>query len=413
MSKKLQALSLFFLSLILLWFAGYKTTSPQKGLSKTATQRRALSPKAPQFLIQAQDAFGQKLYNAALILADSAESYAPNLADVFFLRGLIYTEVRRYDEAEAAYKKVLALDPRYQGAWINLGSTVMRQGDSRKALTYYHKELQHYPTAATYHQIGRVYTKLGKLDSARYAFQKSIAVDSAFATAYLRLAELYKQEGDLTQALQWARQGLQREPENLNYRYFIGALLVLNNQLPEAVTELEAVIKARPWHYWANYNLGQALVRLGRHEEGKRYLSKAESLQAELKNIQDWENLVENNPDQLMLWVNYGEALHRAGRMDEAIEAFQVALAIEPRFMALENNLAILYIMRGDTAKAVAHYQSILQRQPALSEAWLNLGVVYARGGKFEAARKAWENVLKYAPNDSTAKAYLAKLPRS
>jgi len=407
-----SAFVILLLTMSAFWLLFDFQSAPQKP-SRTVGQRRAANPKAPQFLIQAQDAFGQKLYNAALMLADSAESYAPNLADVYFLRGLIYTEVRRYGEAETAYKKVLALDPRYQGAWINLGSTVMRQGDSRKALAYYHKELQHYPTAATYHQIGRVYTKLGKLDSARYAFQNSIAADSAFATAYLRMAELDKQEGDLKQALQWARQGLQREPENLNYRYFIGSLLVLNNQLPEAVTELEAVIKTRPWHYWANYNLGQALVRLGRDEEGKRYLAKAESLQAELKNIQDWENLVENNPDQLMLWVNYGEALRRAGRVDEAIEAFQVALAIEPRFMALENNLAILYMIRGDTAKTVAHYQSILQRQPELSDAWLNLGVVYARGGKFEAARKAWENVLKYTPNDSTAKAYLAKLPRS
>jgi tetratricopeptide (TPR) repeat protein len=179
------------------------------------------------------------------------------------------------------------------------------------------------------------------------------------------------------------------------------------------VAELEAVIKERPWHYWANYNLGQALVRLRRDDEGKRYLAKAESLQVELKNIQDWENLVENNPDQLMLWVNYGEALRRAGRMDEAIEAFQIALSIEPRFVALENNLAILYMMRGDTAKAVAHYNAILQQHPTLSDVWLNLGVVYAKSGKYEAARKSWENVLKYAPDDPTAKAYLAKLPRS
>jgi len=407
-----SAFVILLLAISAFWFLSDFRAEPQKN-SRTTSQRRAANPKAPQFLIQAQDAFSQKLYNAALILADSAEAYAPNLADVYFLRGLIYTEVRRYNEAATAYQKVLAFDPRYQGAWINLGSTVMRQGDSRKALEYYHNELKYYPTAATYHQIGRVYTKLGKLDSARYAFHNSIAADSSFSTAYLRLAELYKQEGDLDKALQWARQGLQREPENLNYRYFIGSLLVLHNQLPDAVTELEAVIKARPWHYWANYNLGQALVRLGRDEEGKRYLSKAESLQAELKNIQDWENLVENNPDQLMLWVNYGEALNRAGRVDEAIEAFQVALALEPRFMALENNLAILFMMRGDTAKAVAHYRSILQRQPALSDAWLNLGVVYARGGKIEAAREAWKNVLKYAPNDSTAKAYLAKLPRS
>ncbi|MCI0698989.1 tetratricopeptide repeat protein [candidate division KSB1 bacterium] len=172
-----------------------------------------------------------------------------------------------------------------------------------------------------------------------------------------------------------------------------------------------ALLLADSAEYWANYNLGQALVRLGQQGEGKRYLAKAESLQAELKNIQDWENLVENNPDQLMLWVNYGESLRRAGRVDEAIEAFQVALSIEPRFVALRNNLAILYMMRGDTAAALYSYKAILELHPSLPDVWLNLGVFYAKCGKMEEARKAWENVLKYAPKDSTAKAYLAKLP--
>ncbi|MDZ7360058.1 MAG: tetratricopeptide repeat protein [candidate division KSB1 bacterium] len=412
--KKKLAYTILVLTMGAYWLlaAVCQSENGQHVFNKTAAQRRTVNPKAPHFLIQAQDAFTQKIYNAALMLADSAEHYAPNLADVPFLRGLIYTELRRYHEAEAAYKKVLALDPYYQGAWLNMGSAVMRQGDSRKAMAYYHKELKHYPTAATYHQIGRVYAKLGNLDSARYAYEKSIAADSSFETAYFRLAELYKQEGDLAKALAYAREGLKRQPDNLNYRYFLGSLLVLSHHLPEAVTELEAVVKARPWHYWANYNLGQAFVRLGREAEGKRYLAKAESLQVELKNIQDWENLVENNPDQLMLWVNYGEALRRAGRFDEAIEAFQIALSIEPRFAPLENNLAILHVMRGDTAKAVLHYQSILQRFPNLTDVWLNLGVVYAKSGKFGEARKAWENALKYAPDDSTAKAYLAKLPR-
>jgi tetratricopeptide (TPR) repeat protein len=122
---------------------------------------------------------------------------------------------------------------------------------------------------------------LGKADSAQYAYQQAIRVDSTFATAYLRLAELHKEKGELETALAYARRGLSLEPDNLNYRYFLGSLLVLHGQPQEAVDHLETVVKERPWHYWANYNLGQALVRLGRQEEGKRYLAKAESLQEE------------------------------------------------------------------------------------------------------------------------------------
>ncbi|MEK7728591.1 MAG: tetratricopeptide repeat protein [candidate division KSB1 bacterium] len=399
--------ALFFALCLIL---GCQSTSEQQ--SQAEEQRRVANPRAPKFLIQAQDALSYRAFAAALALTDSAEHYAPQLADVFFLRGVIHTEMRRYDLAEAAYQKVLALDPFYKGAWLNLGSVALRAGESRKALQCYQKEMANYPGAAALHQMGRVYAKLGKPDSARFVYEQALKSDSAFTTAYLRLAELYKEEGELDQALKYARRGLQLEPDNLNYQYFIGALLVSRGDLPEAVAQLENVVRKRPWHYWANYNLGQAFVRMNRPAEGKSYLAKAESLQVELKNIQDWENLVENNPDQLMLWVNYGEALRRAGRWEEAREAFQVALSIEPRFMALENNLANLYILTGDTAKAIFHYESIVARAPMLTEAWLNLGVAHANAKHFEQARAAWENALKQAPEDSTVKVYLAKLPK-
>lgn len=386
--------------------------SKQEEQSRTQQTRREADPKAPRFLIQAQDALSQRVFTAALALVDSAEFYAPQLADAPFLRGLIHTEMRRYDLAEEDYKKVLALDPFYQGAWLNLGSTALRAGDARKALACYEKELANYPGAPALHQIGRVYSRLGKPDSARYVYEQALKADSTFTTAYLRLAEFYKDEGDLQNALVYARRGLQLEPANLNYQYFLGALLVSSGDLPEAVAQLEAVVQKRPWHYWANYNLGQAFVRMNRAREGRRYLAKAESLQVELKNIQDWENLVENNPDQLMLWVNYGEALRRADRLEEAIEAFQIALALEPRFVALENNLANLFIMSGDTTKAIIHYKSILARAPMLAEVWLNLGAAYANSKRFDQARETWENALKEAPGDSTIKAYLAKLPK-
>lgn len=211
----------------------------KKQQSQTEEQRRAANPLAPQFLIQAQDALSYRAFAAALALTDSAEHYAPELADVFFLRGVIQTEMRRYDLAEAAYRRVLALDPFYKGAWLNLGSVALRAGESRKALRCYEKEMANYPSAAALHQMGRVYAKLGKPDSARIVYEQALSADSSFTTAYLRLAELYKEEGELDKALAYARRGLSLEPDNLNYQYFIGALLFSRGDLSAAVTQLE------------------------------------------------------------------------------------------------------------------------------------------------------------------------------
>jgi len=404
---------MFMMTALLLTVYSFSAcTSNQNEQSITAKKRKAADPVAVRYLIQAQDAFRQKAFNAALMLVDSAEYHAPDLADIHFLRGRIFSELMRYDKAEAAYRKVLSLDPDYQGVWLNLGSTAFRRGNIRQALQLYQKEQQAHPSAAAMHQIGRVYAKLGKTDSARYAYEQAIGMDSSSSASYFRLGELYKDEGELETALKYSRMGLSLDPDNLDYRYLIGSLLRQIGNFEEAAEHLRAVVEKRPWHYWGNYNLGQTLLRLGRRAEGQHYLAKAESLQVELKNIQDWQDLAENNPDQLMLRVNLGEALRRAGRVDDAIEAFNIALTIEPRFPALRNNLGNLYIMRGDTLAAIYHYRSILYRYPFFSDVWLNLGAAYANMGETEAARQAWNNVLKYAPDDSTAKAYLARLPK-
>ncbi len=377
----------------------------------TEEKRKNADPRAAQFLIQSQDAFKNKWYGFALALADSAESLAPELADVYFQRGLVLTALRRYEDAEKAYQKVISLDPNYRGARMNMGSTALRQGDQDRALKYYRQEFKAFPAPGVLHQIGRVYAEGDQPDSARIFYERAISLDSSFATAYLRIGELLKEQGELEEAIEYARSGLKIQPESINYQYFLGSLLQLAGESEEAAGILQNVVEKQPWHYWGNYNLGQALMRLGKEEQGKRYLAEAESLQVKLKDIQDWQALAEANPDQHMLWVNLGEAFRRAGRIDEAIEAHNVALSIDPTHVALRNNIANMYILSGDTTAGVFHYETILGQHPYFPDVWLNLGVVYAKRGNVKLARETWEKGLKYAPGDSILEAYIAKLP--
>lgn len=395
---------LFFLSYFVFLSCSGNNSS---GESITSVQRQTASPKAVNFLISAQNAFNRKAFKEALNLADSTEKYAPELADIYFLRGLIFTELRRYREAEVVYQHVLSIDPSYKGVYMNLGNTAFRQGDQGRALELYRKEYQENPSAEVMHQIGWFFGKLSKPDSALSAYHKALAIDSTHTQTLMRLAEIYKEDGELEKALEYTREGIALAPSNINYRYFLGSLLLLKGDIPEAINTLGRVVYERPWHYWANYNLGQAFIRNGEPDKGQVYLTRAEKLQEELKNIQDWENLAESNPDQLGLWVNLGEAYRRAGRNQEAIEAFNIALNLEPRFVALQNNLANLYLLEKDTSAAVFHYESVVKRFPAFSTGWLNLGVVYANAGKIEDARRAWLTALQYSPEDTTAASYL------
>ena len=369
-----------------------------------------IDPAVAGLIFQAETAFRNGYYNAALAITDSSLVNSPHSADIHFLRGRVFTKLARLNEAEVAYRTVLSLNPNYQGAWFNMGTNSIRQDDLPAAIAHYKSEMLLYPSARTMVQIGRAYADLGKIDSATFAYEDAIKTDRKNAAAYMRLGHLYKDRGDITKAIEYATIGLDLDPENLDYKYIIGSLLLLNEEPKASLPFFRAVTSKRPWHYWAHHNLGQALYRIGDETQGQHYMDLAKELQKGIQEVENWRNLANMNPDQLMLWVNLGNSLKNMGRIQEAKDAFLVALSISPMSFALQNNIANLCLMDGDTVQAINRYKTILSFDSTLVDIWLNLGVVHASSGRINDARQAWMKGLEYDSDNTTIKDYLETL---
>ena len=369
-----------------------------------------IDPAVAGLIFQAETAFRNGYYNAALAITDSSLVNSPHSADIHFLRGRVFTKLARLNEAEVAYRTVLSLNPNYQGAWFNMGTNSIRQDDLPAAIAHYKSEMLLYPSARTMVQIGRAYADLGKIDSATFAYEDAIKTDSNNAAAYMRLGHLYKDRGDITKAIEYATIGLDLDPENLDYKYIIGSLLLLNEEPKSSLPFFRAVTSKRPWHYWAHHNLGQALYRIGDETQGQHYMDLAKELQKGIQEVENWRNLANMNPDQLMLWVNLGNSLKNMGRIQEAKDAFLVALSISPMSFALQNNIANLCLMDGDTVQAINRYKTILSFDSTLVDIWLNLGVVHASSGRINDARQAWMKGLEHDSDNTTLKDYLETL---
>jgi len=369
-----------------------------------------IDPAVAGLIFQAETAFRNGYYNAALAITDSSLVNSPHSADIHFLRGRVFTKLARLNEAEVAYRTVLSLNPNYQGAWFNMGTNSIRQDDLPAAIAHYKSEMLLYPSARTMVQIGRAYADLGKIDSAAFAYEDAIKTDSKNAAAYMRLGHLYKDRGDITKAIEYATIGLDLDPENLDYKYIIGSLLLLNEEPKASLPFFQAVTSKRPWHYWAHHNLGQALYRIGDETQGQHYMDLAKELQKGIQEVENWRNLANMNPDQLMLWVNLGNSLKNMGRIQEAKDAFLVALSISPMSFALQNNIANLCLMDGDTVQAINRYKTILSFDSTLVDIWLNLGVVHASSGRINDARQAWMKGLEHDSDNTTLKDYLETL---
>ena len=369
-----------------------------------------IDPIIAGLILKAEVSFKSGFYNAALAFADSSLKIDSSFADGYFMRGQVFTKLSRIKDSNEAYRKALSINPRYKGAWYNLGTNSLREDNAKNAIVFYNKENKNHLSAQTMIQIGRAYERIGKIDSAVFSYNSAIKIDSENASAYMRLSHIYKNDGDISKAIEFSLKGTAKEPTNLDYKYFMGSLYLSNRELEKSISYLQEVVANRPWHYWSHHSLGQALYRIGKTSDGQRYMDLAKEMQKDIESIDYWNNLANMNPDQTLLWINLGDAYRQMSRFDEAKNAFQVALSLDPTNVAIQNNLANLYLLSGDTLQAIIRYEAILATDPSLADIWINLGVVHINSGRKTEARKAWVKGLEYDPDNSTLKQYINSL---
>lgn len=372
---------------------------------------RPMSPLVEQLLREGTEALQQHAFGLAFAYADSADAMAPGLADVAFLRGRIYAELARLDEAEAAYRRALAIRPAYPGAWNNLGNTAFRQQKYSEAIRYFRRELEANPDPRPWRGIARAYVELGRTDSARYAFGRALAIDSTYAQAHFGLAQLLEDLGDYEGALRAAQRARAQEPDNAEFSYYTASYLVKLGRPDEALGLLQAVIEQWPWHQGAHYNMGQALMRLGRVEEAQAFQDRAEVLRELQAQISHHENTARVQPADPFAHAGLGSLLRRAGRYQDAMHAYQVALFLDPGNLEFRNNVAVLYLLQNDTTAALRTFERIVQADTSNPHAWVNLGSLYAMSGEAEKARGAWLQALRIDPGNPMAQSSLERLP--
>lgn len=107
------------------------------------------------------------------------------------------------DEAIAAYRKVLELEPDQAEAHLNLGRLLHEAGSVVEAERHYRAASEANPADATAaFNLGVALQDLGRELEAVEAYSRAVASDPGYADAYFNLAELYEQLGKEAMAIQ-------------------------------------------------------------------------------------------------------------------------------------------------------------------------------------------------------------------
>ena len=120
--------------------------------------------------------------------------------------------------------------------------------------------------------------------------------------------------------------------------------------------------------------------------------------------IEEYRRVLSEDPSNLAALIGLGNAYYDSGNWRKAAEVYERALARDPHNADLRTDMGTAYRNMGMTERAIVEYHLALEHQPGHLNARYNLGVVYAHDRKdFPAAIRAWEEILKMAPNSPQA----------
>jgi tetratricopeptide (TPR) repeat protein len=206
----------------------------------------------------------------------------------------------------------------------------------------------------------------------------------------------YYRQGDYCQAIEEAREDLDRHPEKMacEVHQLIGMAQVRMGQVPEGIQVLHRAAEADPEYGKCYARLGQVYYEIEQYGDAETNLRRA----------------IELMPDYLPSIQVLGHLYRKTGRLDDAAGQYERGLEINDFDPVSTTALAEIDMTRGDYASAIVRFERLLSWMPENIVARTNLGVCYAQTGRTAAAMEAYAQALQRDPGAVTAALNLAAL---
>lgn len=162
----------------------------------------------------------------------------------------------------------------------------------------------------------------------------------------------------------------------------MGAALQMMDKLEDAVAALKKARALNPNHPPPHHNLGMALLKLGREEEGLESLARAIELEprfrdawigfvgacrasGDLARVEDLcRAVLARQPEQMEATLTLGDVMRSQARFAEAEDQYRRCLALDPRRVEPHISLATLMTMTGDAAAGAQVLLEALRAMP-------------------------------------------------
>jgi tetratricopeptide (TPR) repeat protein len=181
-----------------------------------------------------------------------------------YLTGLTDLRAGNVQAAIIALRRVLGTDPSHRGARRNLIRGLIAAREYEQVIVETTLALRDAPESAELHFLrGTAFNALSCPDQAREALATSVALNPAFAPAWLNLGNALMDIDDLVAAETHCRHALELDPALIEAHVSLGFILTAQGRVEEAAGVLEGAIRIEPENVQAHWNLAATALLAG------------------------------------------------------------------------------------------------------------------------------------------------------
>jgi tetratricopeptide (TPR) repeat protein len=259
------------------------------------------------------------------------------------------------------------------------------------------------------------------------------------SSQYLTAGKVYLQQNEYEAAEEQFRKALEANPNDAEAHIWLGRTYAQQKEYGAASRELDIALeidpgkmdayRKEPQIYWAIYqNAGIELNTAGDYVKAKDRFLRALEIDATRASTKEALGLVgvnhaveligagdyEGALSELSEAIGRYAALERAhflkgvclmnlDRREEAKEAFEEAVALDPKDRDSYFNLGLLHILLDEHEDAIAAFQKLIELDETDAEGWSYLGLAYVNVEEYSAAIQALQRAIELDPTNPTS----------
>ncbi|HOK65528.1 MAG TPA: tetratricopeptide repeat protein [Anaerohalosphaeraceae bacterium] len=324
---------------------------------------------------------GHPLYMANLDKRQTLGCFFNNL-------GNSYKAVGQIDQALLELSRAVQINPTLAEARTNLGNIYLQKGRIAQAIEEYQQALRFLPDdPKTLNNLGNAYLQQNELQHAAQSYLKALDFDPSLTDAHRNLAHVYRRQGLTDKALEHLRIALGLAPQEAENYLALGRLHFELKNLPAAQEMLAMALHYNPSLTAARIELGNVYLEMNRNDWAIEEFSKA---------------LQGDDVLSPYAWFGLANAYHQEKRYEDAVYAYRQVLSRDPQNTAALQNLGNVLLDAGRIDEAVQAYQQAIQISPA-SGLYYNLAVAFLRQKLYDKALSNYQQAVRLEPNYAAA----------